>query len=209
MSAAESIDAAMATEQQQHPECSFSRSMSKSCQSINGDMRCENLQKLLRRCPGDRNATIVFSKSDVTEGAEAGDFGSQLPSLSQFSSLPRWGSNRRSQPQAEPSPFMKEVDDAMGAIGSFLPFAGAVLGSFDNMLRELSDLTAAADAPAAADVPGGAPPAARGPVWRHGGGRGDGGGRASQVPPHRMPPGPFGSQPGPSEQGTWGDVDEV
>jgi len=49
----------IAKDKEEHPNCDYSVSTSKSCRQANGTMECETLHRVLRYCPGESPCEIL------------------------------------------------------------------------------------------------------------------------------------------------------
>ena len=79
----EDLNAFLAKDKQQNPSCSYSTQQSTSCRCVNGDTKCETVQRIFRRCPGEQPKE-VFNVREEQEGDGVQMGGSMNSSSFQF-----------------------------------------------------------------------------------------------------------------------------
>jgi hypothetical protein len=70
----------IAKDKEEHPNCDYSVSTSKSCRQTNGKMECETLHRVLRYCPGEGPCEILRNTLK-SEGAPESSSEHALPSF--------------------------------------------------------------------------------------------------------------------------------
>ena len=61
---------AIEEDKKDHPACSYSTSSSQSCRRVNGQMECETIESVIRRCQGEKPCEIYNSRVR-SDGGEA------------------------------------------------------------------------------------------------------------------------------------------
>lgn len=110
-------------DQEQHPNCTYSRSLSTRCShNSEGKLVCDSLRSIMRLCPGEQ-ATNIYKYSEKTEGQNTDD----SPLMNSFK-FPFRGSNG-----GPPSLDVLFDDDDLA---SPLPSSRSILDSiFSDMLK--------------------------------------------------------------------------
>ncbi|ETW10511.1 hypothetical protein H310_00798 [Aphanomyces invadans] len=60
----------LAKDREEHPECTYSTTISSSCRSVHGDRQCETLRRIFRNCPG-RPRKLILDVKDETQDNSA------------------------------------------------------------------------------------------------------------------------------------------